>query len=160
MNHVIRYGNNAHSKKRWRYLSYSRVKLHDIVRLYSQQMHLVNRYRCLRVDRVYFQLCQKRLRLQELNLLLCLPQTKSIAAAIMRMTIRVKKRFLVFMEILLNCSGLWYPSCIGLAAGRICSASARRCLSLRYGWRFFGTTSLYKKVFTFATFRQYFKSSM
>ena len=42
-------------------------------------------------------------------------------------SIRVKKRFLVFMEILLNCSGLWYPSCIGLAAGRICLASARRC---------------------------------
>ena len=48
-------------------------------------------------------------------------------------SIRVKKRFLVFMEILLNCSGLWYPSCIGLAAGRICSASARRCLSLGCG---------------------------
>ena len=43
---------------------------------------------------------------------------------------------------------------------RICSASACRCLSLRCGWRFFGTTSLYQKVFTFATFRQYFKSSM
>ncbi len=48
-------------------------------------------------------------------------------------SIRVKKRFLVFMEILLNCSGLWYPSCIGLAVGRICSASVRRCLSLGCG---------------------------
>lgn len=32
--------------------------------------------------------------------------------------------------------------------------------NIRCGWRFFGTTSLYQKVFTFATFRQYFKSSM
>lgn len=81
----------------------------------------------------------------------------AIAIAITQAIARVRKRLLSFFMMY---SSILKETCIGFVSGRICSASARRCLSLRCGWRFFGTTSLYQKVFTFATFRQYFKSSM
>lgn len=77
--------------------------------------------------------------------------------AITQVIARVRKRLLIFFMMY---SSILKETYVRFVSGRICSASARRCLSLRCGWRFFGTTSLYQKVFTFATFRQYFKSSM
>lgn len=74
----------------------------------------------------------------------------AIIMAITQAIARVRKRLLSFFMMY---SSILKETCIGFVSGRICSASARRCLSLRCGWRFFGTTSLYQKVFTFATFR-------